>query len=430
MFKFLYINIKKELISFKNCNNLSISSLLILIFPALLLRHETLAFISLLLLSIFGFCEAIKNKEFIFNKPSIRYVFYIFYSLLLFIVISSFLYSDKIDMYKITKQEILLGLSPLIAYSVLTAKINHKRLTLFIKLALVSVGVYVIFKNFSQIETTQRVLWPSWIGTLLFVFTLIKVSNERKDVYSYVIDFIFYFLAIFSIIECSSRSAILTLILLIPIPFLYNIHVSAKKNKNANLIDFSIIILTLILCIYSSKNTQSRIEEAISSTSSLLNKTSLSRSSNGYQYNNKINFASTIDQREILFVSGLNAFLEKPFFGQGYQNTNKSLNKFLPQEIKNTYLVNMQHMHNSFINMLVQGGIFGLIIYLFFFFIFPFSIFLKALIRDKRNYFAIMGIILTLGYGFLSIADTMYLGIFQTSFFIFFISYSLRKSSN
>ena len=426
MLKRLYINIKKELIFISNFNNLSISSLLILIIPALLLRHETLAFISLLLLGIFGFCEAIKNKEFIFNIPSIRYVFLIFYSLLLLIMISSFLYGDRIDIYKITRHQVLLGLSPLIAYSVLTAKINHKRLILFIKLTLVFVGVYVIFKNFSQIETTQRVLWPSWIGVMLFAFTLISVSNKRKDIYSYVIDFIYYFLAIFSIIECSSRSALLTLIFLILIAFFFNIHFSAKKNKNANLIDFSIVSLILLLCIYSSPNTQSRLKEAVSSISSLTSEIFLSPSSK----NIKINFASTIDQRKILFKSGFNAFLEKPFFGQGYQNTNKSLNKFYPQEIKKTYMVNMQHVHNSFLNMLVQGGIFGLIIYLFFFFIFPFNIFLKALRRDKRNYYAMIGIMLTLAYGLLSIADTMYLGIFETSFFIFFIAYSLRKSSN
>jgi len=423
MLQHLYINIKKELIFFTNFNNLSISSLLILIFPALLLRHETLAFISLLLLGIFGFCKAIKNKEFIFNKPSIRYASLISYSLLLFIMISSFLYGDKIDMYKITKQEILLGLSPLITYSVLTAKISHKRFILFIKLTLVLVGAYVIFKNFLQIETTHRVLWPSWIGALLFALTLISVNNKRKDIYSYVIDFIYYFLAIFSIIECSSRLAILTLIFLIPIAFFFNIHFSGKKNKNANLIDFSIVSLTLLLCFYSSQNTQSRVNEAASSISSSILETISSPSSN----NKKINFASTIDQRVILFKSGFNAFLEKPFFGQGYQNTNKSLNKFYPQEIKKTYMVNMQHVHNSFLNMLVQGGIFGLIIYLFFFFIFPFNIFLKALRRDKRNYYAMIGIMLTLAYGLLGIADTMYLGIFQTSFFIFFIAYSLRK---
>jgi O-antigen ligase len=421
MLKRLYINIKKELIFISNFNNLSISSLLILILPALLLRHETLAFISLLLLGIFGFCEAIKNKEFIFNIPNIRYVFLIFYSLLLSIMISSFLHYGRIDIYKITRQEVLLGLSPLIAYSVLTAKINHKRLILYIKLTLVLVGVYVIFKNFSQIETTQRVLWPSWIGALLFAFTLISVSNKRKGIYSYVIDFIYYFLAIFSIFECSSRSAILALIFLIPIAFFFNIHFSAKKNKNANLIDFLIISLTLLLCLYSSQNTQSRLREAKSSISE-----QIFHSSN----KKKINIASTIDQRIILFKSGFKVFLEKPIFGQGYHNTNKSLNKFYPQEIKETYMVNMQHVHNSFLNMLVQGGIFGLIIYLFFFYIFPFNIFLKALRRDKRNYYAMIGLILILAYGLLGIADTMYLGIFQTSFFIFFIAYSLRKSSN
>jgi len=423
MFIRSYIKLKEKFSFFTNLKNSPISSLLVILTPLLLLRHETLSFIYLSLLSIFGFYQAIKNKTFIFNIPSIRYVSLMFYGLLILIMISAFLHDDTIDIYTITMQEILFGLSPLIAYSIMTSEINLKSFISYIKISLVLVGIYVLFKNWSQTEITQRVLWPSWMGALLFIFTLIKNSSKRKEIYAYIIDLIYYFFAIFAIIECSSRSAILTLILLLPIVFLFNTYSDEKKFRKSNYIDFLIVLSTLILCISFSANSKIRLYEAAKSAEFFLQITTNTKEQ-------PINFLSTFDQRKILFQAGFEAFIEKPIFGNGYQNTTKILNRFYSEETKKTYLVAIDHLHNTYLNMLVQFGIFGLIFYIYFFCFLPLNIFLKALLRDKQNYYAIQGILLIFGYCILGLADTMYLGVFQTSFFIFFISLSLGKSLN
>jgi len=408
---------------FTKLNNSSLSSLLIISFPFLLLRHEFTGFLSLLLLSIIGLYEAIKNKKFVFNITSIKNISVICWSFLLFIIISNFVYDLKISSNSYIKQQVVLGLSPLIAYGLMTSKISLRLLIPYVKMALILAAIYVIYKNLGQPVVTDRVLWPSWMGVLLFIFTLIKIGKKRKNIYLHIIDLIYSFLIIFAIFESASRGPALTMILLLPIVFILNRHLNDKRINDTNFIDFIKISFVIILCFFISKNFHNRINEIGKKMQSIT----------FYGQNletEKIDMSSTFDQRKILLQSGFSAFLEKPFFGHGYQNTNKIITKYFPEEIKQTYLFNMTHVHNSYINILVQGGVFGIILYVYLFCLKPFFIFLKALMEKKHKYYSALGILLIIGYCILGITETMYLGLGEILFYIFFLSYLLNKSGN
>jgi O-antigen ligase len=399
-------------------NNSTITKILIFLFPFLLLRHENYGFICLLLLGFFGlsgFYEAITKKKFNLNITNFRYVFITFYSFLIFIISSHIFYDHKINELPITRFEIILALAPFISFAIMTSDITLKALTNAIKLALVLAGIYVLFKSLGQTNITDRVLWPSWIGVLLFTFSLINVSNKRKNISTFAIDLIYYYVVLYAIIECGTRVPIISLAVLIPITFFLNRYLIDNKNRNRNLIDFVIVSLVLILCFFSSTNNLHRFSEITNELKT------------PQQDNKQFNLSRSYDQRKLLIHSGLQAFHEKPYLGHGYQNTNTSIIKYYPEEIKKTYLINMTHVHNSYINILVQGGILGLISYIFIFCLIPFFIFLKAFIKEKRNYYSALGMLLITGYCIFGIGDTMYLGLREIPFFIFFLSFFLKK---
>ena len=68
---------------------------------------------------------------------------------------------------------------------------------------------------------------------------------------------------------------------------------------------------------------------------------------------------NSINTRLEMYRSGVNAFLESPVIGYGYENMYKSAARLgsLPMD-------RHAHLHNAILNHLVAGGIFGLIVYL------------------------------------------------------------------
>ena len=325
-------------------------------------------------------------------------------------------YDHKISMPPITRFEIILALAPFISYAIMASDITFKALTNLIKLALILAGIYVFFKSLGQTNMTYRILWTSWIGVLLFIFTLINVSDKRKNISTYALDLIYYYFVLNAIIECGSRLPIFTFAVLVPITFFLNRYlIDNKKKKNENFIDFAIVCFIFILCFFSNTNNLHRFEELSTNLKPM------------QQEKKQFDFTSSYDQRKLLIQAGLQAFHEKPYLGHGYQNTNKSIIKYFPEEIKETYLIKMTHVHNSYVNILVQGGILGLISYIFIFCLIPFFIFLKAFITEKRQYFSALGMLLIIGYCILGIGDTMYLGLREIPFFIFFLSFFLKK---
>jgi len=399
---------------------ITLINILVLIFPLSLLRHEMTGLLVITLMSFMGLVILYIKKDNICKIKFIQFIFFIFFPsfILIFLVHINIDTGIQFNTLNLALYQSLL--CPLVAYCIYNANLSHKIFITGIKVSLILVGLWIIYHNIQA--DYPRILWSSRFGALLLAFTFIEAKNSKEDKFDIFLSFLSLIVATNSIILSGDRLTFLTLIPLLILIFTINrIYLTRVDQIKKNYIYLFLTFLIIFISFQGNQTMKERLTEVnLNLVETLIEKEA---------YEPQALHNSSILQRGILFKSGFKSIKEKPLFGHGFDNVHTELTKHYPIEYNDhPFLLRITHAHNSFINITIASGFFGLLILIGNYFLIPLVLFIKYLkIKKRESLYASLGIILLTGYGFLSTGETMYLGIAETSFFVFFISYCLAN---
>lgn len=393
----------------------SILSYLVFLFPIIILGRYSWGSYVLILLALIGAYIAITHSINPFAHRQLKLLSIIttayFFSIIFFIFRSD----NSTELLMLSGGEVYYLLAPLIAISIYKSNFDLERFVLAIKLGLCVLGAVVLYRSTEITITTDRVLWVSHIGTMLLVFSWININRESK--YALLLTFVSSSLAINAIILAGTRGPIITFVIL-SIIFLYmNHHYSDSKSRSAIFAVTLILVSTVLLVI--NDNSQKRFNDAA---------TNLLEWSASPSHELEENMNTSSGQRMEMYKAGLLAAKQKPILGYGYKNTTHPAAEYVDDNIKDQILQHT-HLHNTYIDSLVYGGVIALIIVIAMLLI-PFVVFWRTLKNRNNTEYAVLGILLISAYTLLGITDTMIGGIYENIFYVFFLSLLLPRAIN
>jgi O-antigen ligase len=182
------------------------------------------------------------------------------------------------------------------------------------------------------------------------------------------------------------------------------------QNNNKRLISLALFISIIFGFIGTQTNTNKRISQAVTEIQQW------------YYYGDESDTSSGL--RAQMWVSGLRAAKQSPWFGYGYRNANKAASEYATNN-KNT-ISSKTHLHSEYLTSLVSAGVIGLLALLVLLFK-PITIFYKKLNNPDTYYYSLMGIILCVGYATFGFTHIAFGEEHVNAFYILFMGFLLPK---
>jgi O-antigen ligase len=391
----------------------TIVNTLLFLFPISLLGVKSLGDLVLALLMLMGIYIAYTDKINPFKQPELKLVSWLSVAYYTVIILSISLSGKGLELLHYADRDLAFLFTPLIALAIYKADIDFNRLILAIKLSLIMIGGYILYQHLVNGVITD---WRLSLGItptltlIMLVFSWINISHENK--YNLLLTAISSILALSLIILAERRSTFLVLIILSVLFIFLNSKSTIGKNRN----NIFAIVLTLICAslLLAQPNLINRLSMAVENVKE-------------WTTGDKVTYSSTETRLE-MYKGGLLAAKEKPIFGHGYRNTTGPASRFIHNQNLARTMSTHSHLHNTFINTLVFGGIISLIVVLALLLL-PLKKFWHAFkLKENSNIkYASLGILLMSGYTILSATNGMLGGVAENAFLVFFLSIFLPK---
>jgi len=192
--------------------------------------------------------------------------------------------------------------------------------------------------------------------TYVAMYTLLSLSfllfNRKLTLSNKYINYFIILLHLLGIILIGSRIGYIILVVLILIHFYRNIRINTQKNRVK-------VILVYVLLLFISIGVLSKIpivKERILFTLGY---------NYDYKYNSFIKDQNPVTQgRMLLWEDAVELIIKKPFFGYGLGSNDIVLAKKYKEKNQLLFLEKEYNVHNMYLELLVAGGIFLLLLYI------------------------------------------------------------------
>ncbi len=356
---------------------------LLLAFPVLINSVKIFGNLILFIFVILGVYISISEKKNPFQMPELKLFSWLmvgYFGVMLF----SMLVADGLnaEFYHLGRKLHFL-LAPFIALALFQIDLPLKRLLLSLKFGLIIIGIIALVYSLGFTEKISMIninIFGDITVAMLFL-SIVQVFKETPK--ERIITFIAVLLGGYALFLSSSRGSWVSFIILsiIYIGLIYKPFLQSGKSK------LSLVLLLAIFLGFISTN--SKIQARVSQTITAVQ-----------NWDSESKTITSAGERLNMWVTGLKATQDSPWLGRGYRNANDAAQKYTAQDIGYT------HLHNEYITSLVSAGVIGLLALLTLLFT-PMVIFYKQLNNNKNYHYALMGVLLCVGYttfGFTHIA--------------------------
>lgn len=356
---------------------------LLLAFPVLINSVKIFGNLILFIFVILGVYISISEKKNPFQMPELKLFSWLmvgYFGVMLF----SMLVADGLnaEFYHLGRKLHFL-LAPFIALALFQIDLPLKRLLLSLKFGLIIIGIIALVYSLGftgKISMININIFGDITVAMLFL-SIVQVFKETPK--ERIITFIAVLLGGYALFLSSSRGSWVSFIILsiIYIGLIYKPFLQSGKSK------LSLVLLLAIFLGFISTN--SKIQARVSQTITAVQ-----------NWDSESKTITSAGERLNMWVTGLKATQDSPWLGHGYRNANDATQKYTAQDIGYT------HLHNEYITSLVSAGVIGLLALLTLLFT-PMVIFYKQLNNNKNYHYALMGVLLCVGYttfGFTHIA--------------------------
>jgi len=381
---------------------------LILLFPIVINSVKIVSSLILLILTILGAYIVITEKQNPFKIKELKIFTWLTISYF-GVMLASILIADGLNAeFHHLGRKLQFLLAPLIALAIFKASFPLKNILLSIKVGLIIIGIITMM----QFQFHLGEEWWRPAGMMN--------QNIFGDIAVAML-----FLSVVRFFDEKPKEQIITLIAIIA--GIVAIVLSASRGSWISAIILSIVYLSIIYKPYLYNNTKRKLSilgvfiiifTLLFNTQIIQNK--ISKATEGVKEWSTGNVNSSTGERLNMWISGLKAAQESPWVGHGYRNANKVAQKYTDKDIGYT------HLHNEYITNLVSAGAIGLLSLLALIFI-PMSIFYQKL-KDKENYhYAFMGMILCIGYATFGFTHIAFGEEHINAFYILFMGFLLPR---
>ena len=381
---------------------------LLILFPVLINSVKILGNLILLILFLLGTYLVVTEKKNPFKIKELKVFSWITIGYFCIMLLSILVADGPNAEFHHLGRKLHFLLAPLIALAIYQVNLPIRNLLLAIKIGLIVVGI-VIIAQFLLGPILPPGVRPSGminanvfgdISVMLFFLAISEIFKESTNQKKLTI--LAMIMGLFAIILSGNRGSWMVFIILSVIYtwFIYKYHFhGSRKHKLLYLSAF-----VLFLGVFSSQQIiQDRTMQAYYE---------VEQWSVG-------NTNTAVGRRLEMWVAGIKAAKDSPWFGYGYRNANTAAQQYTTEDIKN-----WSHLHNEYITNLVSAGIVGLISMLILLFV-PLRIFLKS-IKDERLFtYSLMGVMLCVGYIGFGITHIVFGEEHINAVYVFFLSFLL-----
>ena len=361
--------------------------------------NRTVGDIILFVLAIIGIYFAIKDRINPLKEERLKIIFFITFSYYLINFIVFIFNGTYIAKYLQTDLYFLLAV--FIAISITRAKINLNVVLLGIKIALIILGIGLIFSfQFSNIYIS--IFAPI---TALMMFCSI-LNFDKEGLLEKIIGLVAFAFGLGMIIDSGIRLSWLVFVVLSFIVFNFIF----SKNK---IIIFPLITALLVFMVFINGGNivKNRVVTAYDNIT---------------QWSQGENRTSSVGIRLEMYESGIQAFKEKPFFGHGYLRGTKEVSRYVDVSARERVRHFVQ-LHNEYITTIVEKGMLGLASLLLILFI-PFFVFVSN--YDRSDIYIRIGIVTSVSFILFGAFNVSFGDTTMKAFYVFFLCILLPKFVN
>ena len=382
-------------------------NILIFIFPIVINSLQVAGDIVLVILAMMGIYVAISQKLSPFVIKEIKVFSYLTFGYFIAVCLSVLLSGQASNLAHFIPRDLHFFFAPFIALAIFKAEINIKYLIMGVKVALLMLGIIILYQLLDGNERPSGVMNPAVFGNLavsLFFVTLVFFQQESLK--QRILSFLSLLSGLLIIIASGTRGAWLSFFLLLGVYFYFFL----KQNIKLKVISKIIILLVItgLLCIgLFNQHVKERVYSAFTETSNwITNDKDVSLSSSGLRLE--------------MYSLAIEKIDEVPFFGHGYRTSNVVVfeDSVTPSGRK-SYTYN--HLHNAYLTQYFNGGfvLLGALLLLLFV---PLRLFMKANSQDRENPIFIAGVLLTVGYTSIGMVNILFGDTYMNGFYTFFLA--------
>ena len=382
-------------------------NILIFIFPIVINSLQVAGDTVLFILAMMGIYVAISQKLSPFVIKEIKVFSYLTFGYFIAVCLSVLLSGQASNLAHFIPRDLHFFFAPFIALAIFKAEINIKYLIMGVKVALLMLGIIILYQLLDGNERPSGVMNPAVFGNLavsLFFVTLVFFQQESLK--QRILSFLSLLSGLLIIIASGTRGAWLSFFLLLGVYFYFFL----KQNIKLKVISKIIILLLItgLLCIgLFNQHVKERVYSAFTETSNWIN-------------NDKDASLSSTGLRLEMYSLAIEKIDEVPFFGHGYRTSNIVVfeNSVTPSG-RQSYAYN--HLHNAYLTQYFNGGfvLLGALLLLLFV---PLRLFMKGNIQNYENPVYISGVMLTVGYASYGMVNILFGDTYMNGFYTFFLA--------
>lgn len=389
-----------------NKYSLFVNSLLF-VFPVVINTVKGVSDLVLLLLAIPGLWFAISQRGLLFQIKELRLLSLVALGYFAVVCLSIIFSGKAVELAHYVSRELYFLFAPFIGLALYKAKLNLNYLWAGIKLALILFGAISLYGFFADIPRFSGRMNPNVFGDLAVIMLLFLVVHLtiRKIIRINLFTLLALLGGVSAIILSQNRAALILLFIfsIIYLPWAYSHFKPTLKTKLA-----TIVVITLIWGIFLSLPiVQNRIESTSSSIRQLI------KTGDGH---------TSVGIRLKMWEAGIKAVPDMPLLtGYGYRNAVAEVIRYTDQEDM-AYISKYNHLHNIFIDHLLDRGLLGLLSLLGILFL-PFIFFIKNL-KKGGNYSeaSILGLVLVTSFSVLGLTHRAFGTVFMNASYVFFLA--------
>ena len=376
---------------------------LIFLFPIVINSLQVAGDLVLFILAMMGIFVAISQKLSPFVIKEIKVFSYLTFGYFIAVCLSVLFSGQASDLAHFIPRDLHFFFAPFIALAIFKAEINIKYLIMGVKVALLMLGIIILYQLLDGNERPSGIMNPSVFGNLavsLFFVTLVFFQQESLK--QRILSFLSLLSGLLIIIASGTRGAWLSFFLLLGVYFYFFLKQNIKLKVISKIM--ILLVITVVLCIgLFNQHVKERVYSAFTET---LNYKDAPLSSSGLRLE--------------MYSLAIKKIDEVPFFGHGYRTSNVVVfeNSVTPSgRLSYTY----NHLHNAYLTQYFNGGfvLLGALLLLLFV---PLRLFMKGNIQNHENPVYISGVMLTLGYASYGMVNILFGDTYMNGFYTFFLA--------
>lgn len=387
-------------------------SFLVLAFPISIISIKILGPLIYVILAIIGIQISISKRVSPLSIKETKLFSWITLIYFIIMVLSVMMSSEPTNSWIHLARKLQFLIAPFVILAIYNADIKIDNLLKSIKIGVVLIGLivstqYIMEPNNPRLSGMFNANTFGDLASVMTIFTISGIKSENKK--SFLLSLFALSCGTIAVVLSASRGSIISFMVML---FIYAIlvhKVIPDKQKDSWIAVF--VALMTFFVAYTGAGVANKRFSIIHAQVS--------------QWDNGDNETSSVGVRLEMYKSGLKAFVDSPIIGYGYRNSTAVASRYADKKAKDA-IKKYSHLHDEYINHMVNAGIVGLLSLLALLFV-PLSLSLKSISNHNAFPYALMGITLVSGYATLGITHGMFQWEYENSFYLFFLAYIMSK---